>query len=120
MAPTLVPPPSIASNPSSTPPNAHPPSISLESVLKDLNSLIHAIALPKTRTAKTCTISLDILHKARNLITSAVDAHKQQYSTPQIISIIEQLDTISNHIGLSSKDAPFTTPTPPKPIHRDT
>ncbi|KIJ33391.1 hypothetical protein M422DRAFT_264655 [Sphaerobolus stellatus SS14] len=120
MAPTLVPPPSVASNPSSTPSNAHLPSISLEFVLKDLNSLIHAIVLPKTRTAKICTISPDILHKARNLITSAVDAHKQQCSTTQITSIIEQLDAISNHISLSSKDAPFTTPTPPKPIHRDT
>jgi hypothetical protein len=45
-------------------------------MLKDLGSLIHAIALPKMKSAKTCTISLDTLHKARNLITSAIDAHE--------------------------------------------
>ncbi|KIJ41359.1 hypothetical protein M422DRAFT_255550 [Sphaerobolus stellatus SS14] len=107
----LVPPPSVPSNPSSTP--IHP-LFRLASMLKDLSSLIHAIALPKVRTAKTRTILLDILHKACNLIISAVDTHKQQHA-PQITSIIEQLDAILNHIGLPSKAAPFTTPIPPHP-----
>ena len=114
MAPTLLPPPSVASNPSSTAANAHPSTLSLASMLKDLGSLIHAIALPKMKSAKTCTIPLDTLHKARNLITSAIDTHEQQHSAPQISTILEQLDAILNHIGLAPKATP---PPPSRPIH---
>ncbi|KIJ31216.1 hypothetical protein M422DRAFT_267169 [Sphaerobolus stellatus SS14] len=85
IAPTLVPPPCVAPNPSSTPPNAHPPSISSQSTLKAL--------LPNPcHCSSQNEDSEDLYHPARhpngrNLITSAIDTHEQQHSTPQIASI---------------------------------
>ena len=105
MAPTLEPPPPKAASSNSTP-NATLPTTSVEVLLKDLHSLILNISFPKTKGAKTCSVPVETIEKARNLITSACDKYKHERNMPQLSTIQEQLNAISTHIGLSQETTP--------------
>ncbi|KIJ50608.1 hypothetical protein M422DRAFT_245237 [Sphaerobolus stellatus SS14] len=113
MAPTLEPPPSTAASSISTS-HAASMTLSISSILKNLQTLIFNIALPKTKTAKICSFPLDALQKARKLITSACGTYEQQKGAPQLSSIKEQLDVISNHIGLATNTIPSAKQVPQK------
>ncbi|KAF8499371.1 hypothetical protein JB92DRAFT_3124942 [Gautieria morchelliformis] len=95
MAPTVQPPPSLPDEPP-----GHLAAAPLATILGKLSDLIYGISLPKTKAAKSATISLDALHKSRNLISSAQSALKDPRPDLQLDSINKQLEVISTHIGL--------------------
>src|SRR6266481_985466 len=82
-----------------------PEPISLASTINKLHSLIFGITLPKTKAAKTATISIDMLHCMRNLVTSACTSF-QDIEGLQLNKINKQLDSIANHLGISDMTQP--------------
>jgi hypothetical protein len=46
---------------------------SLATILNNLCDILHQVALPKTKTEKSCSFPLDVLQNARRLITDACD-----------------------------------------------
>ncbi|KAF8580297.1 hypothetical protein K439DRAFT_1357325, partial [Ramaria rubella] len=97
----LQPPPSTPAKPD-TSSHSTPNTDTLASKLESLHEIIHKIALPKTKTAKTCTIAMNTLHAACNLITSACENIKESYFDSRISNIFENLESISAHIGLAT------------------
>ncbi|KIJ28776.1 hypothetical protein M422DRAFT_269901 [Sphaerobolus stellatus SS14] len=75
MAPMLEPPPSTAASSILTP-HAGIPSTSIDSILKNLHTLILSITFPKMKNAKNCSIPLETLHEVRSLIQlSSIKEH---------------------------------------------
>ena len=95
MAPTVQPPLSLPVEPS-----GHLTAAPLATILGQLSDLICGIALPKTKAAKSATISLAALHQSHDLISLAQLVLKDHHPDLQLDNIHKQLEVISTHIGL--------------------
>ncbi|KAF8583137.1 hypothetical protein K439DRAFT_1617699 [Ramaria rubella] len=73
----------------------------LTTKLENLHEIIHTIALLKTKAAKTCTISVDMLCNACDLITLACTIVKDSYFDSRISNTFKKLESISAYIGLA-------------------
>jgi len=89
--PPPPPPPvqSIATEPAAPVPLAH--------TIKELYNLVFKVALPKTKAAKTASISIDTLHLLCDLATTAHSTLQDLPSGPQLSDISKQLKSISAH-----------------------
>ena len=100
------------------------------SPLQSLHSLLHSIALPKTKKAKSCSIPLETLLEARKLISVACNSVQHPPHNPSLSTIIQKLDEISVLIDptlatiprtyasvLLSKATPLTPQPPPRSMH---
>ena len=101
MAPTVQPP--SPANSKGTPLGT---TASLVDTAHQLRDLISKIALPKTRTAKTVTISIEDLHLMQRL--SAAACMSEHHKGPQLSDISRQLDDIKAQ--LDTPNAYSTTP----------
>src|SRR6266481_9001346 len=101
MVPTVQPPaPAQSGN------TAHDTTTSIKDAIQSLHDLIFKIALPKTKTAKIATITIEILNLARNLVSTARASLTDQRESPQLRSINRQLETITAHLALTSTSPP--------------
>ena len=96
MAPTVQPPPP----PLLDKPPGHRATAPLAAVLRQLNELLFGIALPKTKSAKLVSLSLDVLHQSHHLISLAQSTLEDPCPDPQLTIISKHLEAISTHIGL--------------------
>ena len=104
MSPTVQPPPLVtAGDAKST------KTISLDNAIQQLYNLVHKIVLPTTRTAKAVTITVEDLHLARKLVTSAHDSRQDRHEESHLKDINRQLEAITAHLATSS-----SAPTPQK------
>ena len=97
MAPTGQPPSSKQSN--ATELTTDSP---LAITVHKLHDLLIKIAFPKTKNAKTATITVYMLHLVQDLATSACIALQEHHGGLQLCDISRQLDTIMSHLGITS------------------
>src|SRR6266481_3607086 len=98
MVPTVQPPPPPVESSNS----ASDTKVSLDDMVYKLHDLIFAIALPKTKTAKTAVINIEVLHLARNLAESACALLQEHWKGPQLDDISRQLEVIKAHLDIPS------------------
>ena len=97
---------------------------------QSLHSLLHSIALPKTKKAKSCSVPLETLLKACKLISVACNSVQHPPHNPSLSTIIQKLDESSVLINptlatipqtyalvLWSKATPLTPQPPPRSMH---
>ncbi len=101
MVPTVQPPASAQSGNT-----AHDMTTSIEDAIQSLHDLIFKIALPKTKTAKIATITIETLNLAHNLVSTVRASLTDQRESPQLRSINRQLETITAHLALPSTSPP--------------
>jgi hypothetical protein len=70
-------------------------------MLLKLQDIILNISFPKTITAKTASIPVDVLPKARTSISLACISARESPQENHIANIQSQLDFISTHLGLN-------------------
>ena len=96
MAPIVQPPP-----PTKNPSVAPTPAASLNDIIHKLYDLIHNIALPKTKTAKTAAIMVEALHAACSLATSArMSLPTAHLKKPVLNKVSTQLDAIAAQLAI--------------------
>ena len=96
MAPTVQPPP-----PTKNPSIAPTPAASLDNIIYKLYDLIHNIALPKTKTAKTAAITVEALHAACSLAASArTSLPTTHLENPVLNKVSTQLDAIAAQLAI--------------------
>ena len=104
MSPPVQPPPlATAGDAKST------KTISLDDAIQQLYDLVHKIVLPRTRTAKVVTITVEDLHLACKLVTSACASRQDRHKELHLKDINRQLEAITAHLATSG-----TAPTPQK------
>ena len=107
MAPTVEPPPPAPNNSADS-----SVTTSLLKHIHNLHDLLFNIPLPKTKTAKSATIPLEALYRARDLAASACTSLHECCQDPRLDNINKQLDAITTHLGI-----PSATQTPVKPSY---
>ena len=96
MAPTVQPPP-----PTKNPGVAPTPAASLDDIIQKLYDLIHNIALPKTKTAKTAAITVEALRTARSLAASARTSLPAAHLENLVLNKVStQLDAIAVQLAI--------------------
>ena len=98
MAPTVQPPSS--SEDSSPAPDT---TASLRNTVQKLCDLVWEIAMPKTKTAKTVSITMEMLLLACELAGSACTLLWDPHEDPRVDNIGRQLEDIKAHLGIPSK-----------------
>ena len=101
MAPTVQPPPSTK-NLDAVPTPAAP----LEDIILKLHDLIHNIAFPKTKTAKTAVITVEALCAACSLAASARVSLLAHHKNPVLNKVSAQLDAITVQLAIPIISAP--------------
>ena len=98
MVPMVQPPPPPVESSDS----ASDTKVSLDDMVHKLHDLVFAIALPKTKTAKTAVINIEVLHLTRNLAESACALLQEHWKGPQLDDISRQLEVIKAHLDIPS------------------
>ena len=93
----MVQPPPPTKNPGISP----TPAASLDDIIHKLYDLIHNIALPKTKTAKTAAITVEALHAACSLAVSArTSLPAAHLENPVLNKVSTQLDAIAAQLAI--------------------
>ncbi|KAJ6571044.1 hypothetical protein B0H10DRAFT_2352141 [Mycena sp. CBHHK59/15] len=93
------------------PPAANPPTP------QDLHKAIHDVTLPKSKTAKTCSVPIDDWNTIRALAASLLLNPSLSADSARISSLSTKLDALASKLDFISTQNPQTTPTfgpPPK------
>ena len=102
MAPTVQPPP-----PTKNPGVVPTPAASLDDIIHKLYDLIHNIALPRTKTAKTAAIMVEALRTACSLAASACSSLPAAHlENPVLNKVSTQLDAIAAQLAIPITPSP--------------
>ena len=92
--------------------------LSLNGTVHKLHDLIFKIAIPKSKTTKTTSITIDMLLLACELAKSTCVQLQGHHGIPQADDISRQLEDIRAHLGISSTAQ--SPQTPQKPTYTPT
>lgn len=74
------------------------PAPAARATLQQLHKAVFAIALPKTSTARTCTVSLPTLHAIRKLLDELVAQPQQPPPDPRVTELASKIDALSDKL----------------------
>ena len=87
-------------------------------IAHNLHNLLAEILLPKTRNAKTATISLKVLHHTWDLATSVLTLLHEHPRESYLSNISKQLDTVTTCLGTpDAAQAVWSPPSPQDGLH---